>query len=237
MKERHKILLSEFFPEVKDIRTNQKIQFNNLIEKTKNKNDVVLLYFTTQTDSAWNDIEFSLRLLEYNEVEYFSMPIRGIFNKVIKLLYLTHMSDAKRDELCRKDFLKISALFFSLGDDGQDVYKKSFDDFNTLGLDISEKIIAFPDMKSMLTKIFPNEVDTLYLLYSDLSELVHGNVLFNFRKSSYLTSGIDILGRFAFELIKVNDWHLNNGEPSEKVLEFLNKWKERFEEDSSNNLV
>jgi len=233
MKKRYEILLAEFFPEVAEFRKKQRLQFDQLVKKNKKNNDVVLLYFVTQTDSAWEDIEFSLRLLGYNELRHFSLPIRGVFNKVIKLLYLTHQSEEKRDILCRKDFLKMAALFYSLDDKGKDVYKKSFDDFNTLGLDITQKITAFPDMHSMLKKVFPDEFKQLSLLYSDLSELVHGNVLFNFRKDYYLTSGLDILGRFAFELIKVNDWHINNGVPSKEVIAFLDKWKDKFETEAT----
>ena len=233
MKKQYEVLIRDFFPEVHNIRMEQRTRFSELVKNSDKKNDVVLLYFTTQTDSAWEDIEFSLRLLGYNELKHFSIPIRGVFNKVVKLLYLTHQTDEKRDILCRKDFLKMAALFYSLDDEGKNSYKKSFDDFNTLGLDINTKITAFPDMHSMLNKVFPNEVKSLSLLYSDLSELVHGNVLFNFRKDNYLNAGLGVLGRFAFELIKVNDWHINNGVPSEGVIKFLNKWKEKFDKESN----
>jgi hypothetical protein len=230
MAERHKVLIEEFFPEVSKIRDNQKTQMEKMIVDNRKLNDVVLLYFSTQTNSSWEDIFFSLRLLEYKEIKHFALPIRGVFNKVIKLLYLTHQSEEKREELCRKDFLKMASLFYTISvkEEEKAIYLKSFNDYNTLDIKIDDKITAFPDMKAMLTKVFPNEVETQYFFYSDLSEYVHGNVLFNFRKNNYYPTGLDLIGRFSFELIRVNDWHLNNGKPSEEILTFLKKWNKRF---------
>lgn len=230
MAKRHQILLEEFFPEVDKLRLEQKKLMEKMILENGKLNDVVFLYLSTQTNSAWKDIFFALRLLENGEIGHFALPIRSVFNKVIKLLYLSHQSDEKREELCRKDFLKIASLFYEISVEEKDklIYKKSFDDFNTIGLNITDSIKSFPiNMKDMLIKVFPNEVDTLYFFYSDLSEYVHGNALFNFRKDNYYPSGLDLIGRFAFELVKVNDWHLN-GKPSDDMVKFLDKWNEKF---------
>lgn len=229
---RSDLLINEFFPEVNQIQKEQIKKLDDLMHQRDSKEDIVLLYFFHQTESAWEDINFSLRLLTYNETKHFALPIRSIFNKVIKLIYLTFQTEEKRKEICRKDFLQISSLFYKISEteEQKKVYSQSFKDFNTIGLNISDRIIAFPDMKSMIRKVFPTEVDSLYFLYSDLSEFVHGNIIFSFREDNYFPAGLDIIARLSFELIKVCDWHLNGGTLSQEVLEFKKKWESKIED-------
>lgn len=226
------MLLKEFFPEVTEIRNSQKTELRQIVDEREKENNVVLLYLFEQTNSAWSDIDFSLRLLVYEEIEHFALPVRAAFDKVLKLMYLSHQSENKREKLCRKEFLKMASLFYSISssDSERKGYIKSFEDFNTLGLDITDKIRAFPPTRSMIEKAFPDEAEKLWHIYSDLSEHSHGNILFAFRKNNYVKSGLNMLVRFSFELIKLSDWHLN-GEPlSPEIVEFIEKWNKKFGE-------
>lgn len=220
---------------IKEFRTIGLQQLQELEAKLESMpENIVTLFYKEQVKSFWKDTDFFLDLGKLKNKDYTALPARLMFTRVLKLIYLTHQNETKREELCRKDFLRFAQVFYKTAgiEEKKQYYKDQFDFFSgSLTVDIEgSRIVSFPDTKSMINKAFLAESDQMYNIYQDYSEFEHGNIMYSFMDNKYYPSTFGTVGRFVVEVVKLTDWHLHEGKFSEEIKKKLEEFNEKNKE-------
>ncbi len=196
--------------------------------------NIVTLFFKEQVRSFWKDTDFFLNMSNLKNKEYTALPARLLFTRVLKLIYLTYQNEIKREELCRKDFLRFAQVFYKTAgtEEEKQYYKDQFDSFSgSLTIDIEgSRIVSFPDTRSMINKVFPDESDQMYNIYQDYCEFEHGNIMYSFMDKKHYPSTFGTVGRFVVEIVKLTDWHLHGGRFSEEIKKKLEEFNDKNKE-------
>lgn len=231
-KKRHaEKIINEIIPLLKE-------QFTSFETIAKKRDDFVSLYFVEQNRSLIEDLEMIEFMLKNKKEHYSAAIVRICMNKIIKLLYLTYLDEAKQENYVRKDFMEMARKLYLLSQPvkSKQIFKENFDffctdDYKNADISTLKRIISFPHMHVMLDKVYSAE-PRLKAVYEDLSEFAHGNILFAIRNNQQKDdfASILLMGRLAIDLFKLNDWHLNGGNTSEKAKSFIEENKKLIDE-------
>ncbi|MCA9386931.1 hypothetical protein KC669_02765 [Candidatus Dojkabacteria bacterium] len=167
----------------------------------ENSEDKVAEYRYQQVKYFWKDWDALKKIYDLQLNQH--LPTRTMFDESVRVLYLSKIPVEKADDIVRKDFLKIIKLLYSRAKDSE-VRKRYLDFWNhyvgSLKINIHDKrIISFPDMPSLLKKLF-TDYEQLYSLFSIYSEEVHANALRAYMPPSNSVFGI--IRRLSLELTK-----------------------------------
>jgi hypothetical protein len=157
-----------------------------LVNLASNKKDFVTIYTANQILSYWNDFDFLEYVLKYKQPQYSTLVSRMIIEKMLRLQFLFQLTPEEQLVLCKDEYMRTakryhrnapeidSKLAKLLAADFKRLYSLPIENYKP------NRKHKFPSMIKIMMKLFPDDYKDLYFIYSDFSELIHGNIPVNY---------------------------------------------------------
>lgn len=186
--------------------------------------DIRHAFVFSTVKEAWNDLDFLFsfsKKSKWNKKAYY--PMRSVFDKMAKLAYFTYQTVSRQKELARHEYFASLKKYYSIGLRQKD--KEFCDDVKASFNRIKEKNDPeitdgkkafrkgmFPNIKRCLTEGRVKELDALYSMYEDASQLSHGNfaeIIIKQSDDSFFLRSAEAGLHFANEILRGTDFHLH----------------------------
>jgi hypothetical protein len=183
------------------------------------------LFFFTTVFSFWREADFCTALGRNKYRVYTVYPARTMMEKALKILWFSKLKADDQDLITEKELLRQCFDFYQI--DKEEEYKEHYNNINSSskfpGIDTVKRheLKSFPSYEELCAKSGLRDANALYANYRWISGLPHGDLLSTFMVDSMDMEGEEyrrslmIAVRFATEMIKIVDFHLQGATKNE----------------------
>lgn len=221
-------------------RAEQQLKEIKILRRDNSTKTVIHQFVFGTVEEFWTDADFVFALgkNKWKNKAYFAA--RACLDKLAKLGYFSKQKNKDvQERLARMESLRSLRNLYDVGINSNDqefcnqvksLYDRLKEPSEPEIVDSKQKLkaLSFPDVKQCLEKAGLEKFETLYLMYSEDSELSHGNVFEHLIKNSedhlYISAAESTLYS-EIEMLKLADFHLYGklSSETEKIIEDFNK--------------